>query len=723
MKVLYTWLKDFVETSASPAELKDRLSMAGLAVDAVEDSPAGPLLDFDLTTNRADCLGHYGIAREVAALDRTRPWSPSPKLKESSATVARATRVEIECPDLCGRFTARVIRGVRVGPSPDWLQQRLLALGHTPINNVVDASNYVMYELGHPLHAFDVDTLAEQRIVVRRPRVGETIRTLDNLDRKLTADMCVICDARRPVGIGGIMGGADTQISAFTKNILIECAWFDPISIRRTAKALGLRTEASIRFERGMDPEMADLASRRCAELILQLAGGELLSGVVDVYPGRPATQKLDLTRRELLRVMGADVPDKDIEAILAALGFQPVRADATRGSAGSLMASWECRRPTWRHDVSREIDLVEEVARHYGFDKFPARLPAARQPAARLPYAEADDRIRELLIGLGYHEIVSIPHVDAAHDALFRDSGVTPVALTNPIAEDASLLRSSGAVNMAAALEWNLNRGQRNLRLFEVGRRYSWADPGNGAEAVAPGKRAKNIAPVETRILTLGATGLAREQSVNESAREFTFADLKGDLERLGDLVGGLAWQPAALPWLDLANSASVILRDAAGGPKDPSASSISASSIGWVGHLTRRVAERFKLRQDVFLAELQLDPLYDAYRAARARLRFASLPRFPAVERDFSLVLADGTAFDQVARVIRSLAIPELVRVEAVDLFRGKSIPAGKFSLLVRVTFQSHSTTLTLAQIEEFSTRIVRALERQLSASLRSS
>jgi len=719
MKVLYTWLKDFVDTSATPAELKDRLSMAGLAVDAVEDSAAGPLLDLDLTTNRADCLGHYGIAREVAALDRTRPRSPAPKLKESSATVARATRVEIECPDLCGRFTARVLRGVRVGPSPDWLQQRLLALGHTPINNVVDATNYVMYELGHPLHAFDVDTLAEHRIVVRRPRQGETIRTLDNLDRKLTADMCVICDAGRPVGIGGVMGGADTQISAFTKNVLIECAWFDPISIRRTAKALGLRTEASIRFERGMDPEMADLASRRCAELIQQLAGGELLSGVVDVYPGRPAAQKLDLTRRELLRVMGADVPDKDIEAILAALGFQPVRADATRGSAGSLMASWECRRPTWRHDVSREIDLVEEVARHYGFDKFPARLPAARQPAARLPYAEADDRIRELLIGLGYHEIVSIPHVDAAHDALFRDSGVAPVALTNPIAEDASLLRSSGAVNMAAALEWNLNRGQRNLRLFEVGRRYSWADPGNGANAVGPGKRAENVAPVETRTLTLGATGLAREQSVNESAREFTFADLKGDLERLGDLVGGLAWQPAALPWLDSTRSALVILSEA----KDPSALATSAgAAIGWAGHLARRVAERFKLRQDVFLAELSLDPLYDAYRAARAHLRFASLPRFPAVERDFSLVLADGTAFDQVARVIRSLAIPELDRVEAVDLFRGKHIPIGKFSLLVRVTFQSHTTTLTLAQIEEFSTRIVRALEKELSASLRS-
>jgi len=706
MKVLYNWLKDYVDTSASPAELKDRLSMAGLAVDAVEESPAGPLLDLDLTTNRADCLGHYGIAREVAALDRTRPKPPSPKLKESSASVSQATRVDIECPDLCGRFTARVIRDVRVGPSPDWLLQRLVALGQTPINNVVDATNYVMLELGHPLHAFDMDTLAEQRIVVRRSRTGETIRTLDNIDRKLSGDVCLVCDAQRAVGIGGVMGGAATEISAFTKNVLLECAWFDPISIRRTSKALGLRTEASIRFERGMDPEMAELASRRCAELILQIAGGELLSGVVDVYPRKPQAEKIELTRKELLRVIGADVPDRDVEAILAALGFQPVRADATRGSAGSLMASWDCRRPSWRNDVAREIDLVEEVARHYGFDKFPARLPAAKQPAARLPYAEADDRIRELLIGLGYQEIVSIPHVDAAHDALFRDSGVTPVGLTNPLAEDASLLRSSGAVNMAATLEWNLNRSQRNLRLFEVGRRYSWPAANGGAK----------LAPIETRILTLGATGLARGQSVNEAARDFSFADLKGDLESLGELVGGLAWKPAALPWLDPARSALVALsetiKDSGLAGKDPS----SSTAIGWAGHLTRRVAERFKLRQDVFLAEFELDPLYSSYREARARLRFTLLPRFPAVERDFSLWLPDGTSFAEVAEVFRGLGIAELVRIEAVDLYRDSNpVHAGQYSLLVRCTFQSYDATLTEAQLTDFSDRIMSAVEKK--------
>src|SRR5712692_10342712 len=417
MKILYNWLKEFVDVTAPPAEVRSRLSLAGIDVGGVEESPAGPVLDADLTINRPDCLGHYGIAREVAALYRLRLKPVAPELKESAETVAGATRVEIESPELCGRYTARVIRGVKVGPSPDWLRQRLEALGQASINNVVDATNYAMFELGHPTHAFDFDKLAERRIIVRRAlpgdvqraRAGEKMKTLDGVERALTPEMGMIADAARAVAIGGVMGGAETEISFASRDVLLESAWFDPISIRRTSKALGLRSEASTRFERGADPEMAELSSRRCAELIERLASGEILAGVVDVYPRRPPAGKLELTRAELLRVMGADVPDREIEALLGALGFGPVRVDSTRGSSGSLMAAWECCRPSWRPDVAREIDLVEEVARHYGFDKFPARLPPAKQPAARLPYAEAEDRLRERLVVLGYHEIVTI--------------------------------------------------------------------------------------------------------------------------------------------------------------------------------------------------------------------------------------------------------------------------------------------------------------------------
>jgi phenylalanyl-tRNA synthetase beta chain len=378
MKILYNWLKEFVDFTASASELRSRLSAAGLAVDAIDETPAGPVLDAEITINRPDCLGHYGIARELAALYRLRVKGAAPRMREVTDKAESVTRVEIECPELCGRYTARILRGVKVQPSPDWLRQRLEALGQNSINNVVDATNYVMLELGQPLHAYDLDKLSEKRIVVRRARPGEKMRTLDGVERSLTPEICMIADASRAVGIGGVMGGAETEISFTSRNVLLEAAWFEPHALRKTSKVLNLRTEASMRFERGVDPELPELASRRCAELIQQITGGEVLAGVVDVFPVRPAPRKVDFTRKELLRVMGADVPDKEIEAILAALGFAPLRIDAVRGSEGSLMATWECTLPTWRQDVSREIDLVEEVARHYGFDKFPSRLPPA---------------------------------------------------------------------------------------------------------------------------------------------------------------------------------------------------------------------------------------------------------------------------------------------------------------------------------------------------------
>ena len=354
MKILYKWLKEFVDVTAPAPELGLRLSLAGNAIDSVEEFIAGPVLDAEVTANRPDCLGHYGMAREIAAIYRLPLKALQPKPKESSEKAVDATRVEIDCPELCGRYTARILRGVKVQPSPDWLRQRLEAIGQNSINNVVDVTNYVMFELGQPLHAFDLDKLAERRIIVRRARPGETIHTLDGARRPLAPDMCVIADAARAVAIAGVMGGTESEIGFSSRDILLESAWFDPISVRRTSKALGLRTEASYRFERGADPEMAEMASRRAAELIQQLGGGEILAGVVDVYPRRKPPLVIELARTELLRVMGADVPDRDIEEILGALGFHPVRKDAERGTPDSPAVVWACRQPSWRHDVTR---------------------------------------------------------------------------------------------------------------------------------------------------------------------------------------------------------------------------------------------------------------------------------------------------------------------------------------------------------------------------------
>ncbi len=695
MKVLYNWLKEYVDAKAPAGDLRAKLSLAGIPIDSIEESAAGPVLDAEITANRPDCLGHYGVAREVAAMYRL-PLKPvQPKLKESAEKAADATRVEIEAPDLCGRFTARVLRGVKVQPSPDWLRQRLEAIGQNSINNVVDITNYVMFDLGQPQHAYDLDKLSERRIVVRRPRAGEKIRTLDGAERTLSKDMCVIADASRAVGIGGVMGGAESEIGFSSHNILLESAWFDPISVRRASKALGLRTEASYRFERGTDPEMAELASQRAAELIQQLAGGEILAGVVDVYPRREQPGKIEFTRKELLRVMGADVPDRDIEEILSALGCRPVRVDANRGSAGSLVAAWECRQPSWRRDLTRGIDLVEEVARHYGYDKFPPRMPPAKRPAHRLPNAAAQDRLLERLVALGYQEIVEIPLVNAQRNELFRPAELTPAAIGNPLAEDASVMRSTGIVSMLGALEWNLNHGQRNLRLFEIGKAYEL----------------RNGEPEETRVLTLGATGLARKKTIHEAAREFEFADLKGDLDRIGELAGGFAWELGGPGWLAGARAARISLGHANG----------NTDGLGHAGQLARRVSDQFKFRQDVFAAELRLEPLLQGIESARAGLRFTPLPRFPAVERDFSLVLAEGVTFSKVEETIRALGIPELQGIEPADLFRGGQVPAGKFSLMIRVTFQSAQATLNDAQLAEFSARIVAALEQELGATLR--
>src|SRR3989475_1294589 len=594
MKVVYNWLKDFVDVAATPHELASRLALSGTNIAGMENGPHGAVIDAEVSANRPDCIGHCGIAREIAAIYKLPLKHVSPQPAESAAKSSDAVKVEIQSPELCGRFTARIIRNVKIQPSPKWLKDRLEASGVTSISNVVDISNYVMLELGHPLHTFDYDRVRDHKIVVRHAKPAEKMRTLDGVERQFDSNLCMISDGdgSRPIGIGGIMGGAETEISFSTKNVLIECAWFEPVAIRRAARFLKLHTEASTRFGRGADPEMAELASRRAAELILQLAGGELLSGVVDVYPGKHAPNKIRVTRAEILRVMGADVPDKQVEASLGALGFAPVRIDHNRGVEGSLLAAWECTQPSWRAEVEREIDLIEEIARIYGLDKFPPRLPAARQGAARLPHYEAETRLRERLIGLGYREILTIPHVAEERDALFRPNGVSPARLSNPLSEEANVLRSTGIVTIAGALEWNLNHGQRNVRLFEIGRHYRL----NGSESI------------ETRVLTIGATGEAREKG------------------------------------------------------------------------------------------------LYDA-------------------ARDFSLLLADGTKFSDVTKTIQSLGIQEISAVEATDLFRGKSVPAGKYSLLVRVTFQSREATLTEAQIGDYSGKIIYALEKNLGAQRRAS
>ena len=671
MKVSLNWLKEFVDFTAEPGQVKADLTMVGLNVESLTEVGGDWVLDLEVTTNRPDCLSHYGVAREVAAIYRKALKRLEIFVKESGVRSSEEISIQILDPDLCARYCGRVIQNVRVNSSPDWLVKRLELVGQRSINNVADVTNYVLMELGHPLHAFDLHRLKERKIIVRRALPGEQMRTLDGTNRVPTSDNLVIADAQRPVALAGVMGGEDSQIFSTTRSVLLESAWFDPLSIRRTAKAHGLHTEASHRFERGADIEMAPLAIDRAAELIAELAGGEILRGLVDVYPFPRRREDLLLRRSEIRRVLGADIPWEDVERTLRSLGFITER----RGTEG-----WRVRPPSFRLDVNREIDLVEEVARQFGYDRLPARLRPAPPRLERDVGRDKELAVSNLLCSLGYYEAIQSSLVDPEENARFSDQ--SPVILSNPLSQDASALRSSAAPSMVEALRWNLDRDQNDVRLFELGKTYALSSSG---------------APAERRVLSLGLTGHRRPPSIHDSERPLDFFDLKGDLEALLGLfeIPGVEFETAQCGHYESSQSGRFSCR---------------GESLVVFGRLSREIERDYKLRQPAWLAEVNFERL--AGFPLRSRV-FRPFSKFPAVERDFSLVIPEQVTFARLEAALQDLALDEIQNLRPVDLFRGGSIPAGHYSILLRVTFQSPAHTLTSEEISAASESVMAALE----------
>ena len=681
MKILLSWLQEFVSLSTSaPRQLAEDLTMLGFPVDAALTQDGETILEVDITTNRPDCLSHYGMARELAAFYGV----PIKPFGEAAAGRPRARDpiVRIVANDLCRRYCARIIRDVTVGPSPDWLARRLELVGVRSINNVADATNYILMAYGHPLHAFDLDRLAGGKIIVRRAAEGEVFTTLDSVERKLCPEDLVIADRKRAVALAGVMGGLDSEISLETRNVLLESAWFEPVAVRRTAKRQGMHTEASHRFERGADIEAAWPAANRCAELIQQLAGGSIDPHGSDVRSKPPAPRSILLRRAELMRHLGMEIPAGDVEKILRQLGFSP----QPKGRA-----AWKCAVPSYRVDCSREIDLVEEVARHYGYDRFPLRLPPhTGQAAQRAARALPEERVRTLLLALGYDETLSAVLVGQETAAFSKE---IPVPLANPLSEEASLVRTSLMPGLLAAVQWNLNRDQKTVRLFEIGSVYQ--REGDGYR--------------EPSTLVIVATGDRLEATLGNPARAFDFYDLKGDLEQLVELFAVVSYDVAAddLPGYYRAGRAVRLVAE--------------GKTVGRLGELDPEFAGSWKFRQPVYIAEVFLETLYGwNLRSPQAQ----PISRFPAVERDFSLLLPQGTRFAAVRAAITSLNIPELVAVAPVEVFRGDPahpVPAGKYSLLLRVTLQSQQATLAEADLQNYSARIRECLEQKLGAQIR--
>ena len=670
MRILLSWLEDFVEIRESPNELAETLTMAGLAVDAVETADGETVFELDITANRPDAMNHFGVAGEIAALYRRPLKRPATDVPETDPPVAERAAIEIWDSDWCARYSGRVALGVEIKPSPGWLRRRIEQCGVRSINNVADLTNYVLLEMGHPTHAFDLDLLEDSKIIVRRAKSGETLRTLDGEDRKLTGDHLVIADGKRPVALAGVMGGEDTEISATTRNVLLESAWFQPGSIRRTSRHFGMHTDASHRFERGADVGATVRAVDRIASLLGRVSPGSVLRGVLDPYPHKMACSRILLRRSTLKRILGIDIPDDDVLRILAALGFPTV----------AKPEGWEMVSPTHRLDVGREIDVVEEVIRIHGYGRLPLRLPAGAMAPAEAPFAAEEKSIRATARSLGYDETIAYAFISSAEARQFSSSD--PVALRNPLSETQDVLRNTSVPSILRALEWNLNRNETNVRLMEIGRLY----------------RAGKGEYEEPRILTLGVTGLARPESIGDAGKPFDLYELKSDVEAvLARFDVKPSYETMDLPAYYLAGHAARVTDD--------------GQVLAYLGEVDPESLQGRKIRQSVFVAEIFLDTIT---RSSLRGPRYQPLPRVPAVHRDFSLLVPEGTAFQDIRSAVGE---PEyLVRLEPREVFRGEQVPAGFYSLLLRAAWQKMTESLTDQEVNRYAEQLVAALTDRL-------
>src|SRR5215471_1484982 len=570
MKLSAHWIRDFVELTVDNHRLAQDLTDAGLGVEGVEGAGAGTVFEMEIGTNRPDAMNHYGIAREAAAVYDL-PLKPI-EAKLPPAAKSRAFPIMVEEPELCPRFSARVIRGTHIKPAPEKIAHRLRLLDQRPISNAVDATNYVLWEMGKPTHVFDADLLEGGQIVVRKARTGETLKTLDGIERKLTAEDLVVADARKPVGLAGIMGGFDTMITEKTRNILIESAWWDPLTVRKASKRHGIHTDASHRFERGADFESTVLSTNRVAELILESGGGELAGEVVDVVAKRIDQAPVALELSEVRRVLGDQPSVQEIRGILGSLGFQ---------ISGEGNTEWIVKIPSWRLDVEREIDLIEEIARLYGYDKFPNTLPAYAGAVIEPPEAEKQATVRSRLLALGYNEDISLAFI-APEEAVKFSSG-TAIELANPLNEEASMMRTSMVPGMLNMLAYNLNRGTNDARLFEIGSVYQYVGD----------------KPLESERASVGATGHALPPNVHEPARVYSFFDIKADIETLlrNFKHDSLCFDATTADYYHPGRSARAVM---------------DGATVAEFGQIHPQIAAVRKLKQDVFVAELYLDRLY---------------------------------------------------------------------------------------------------------------
>lgn len=696
MKILTKWLRAYLPNLAvDDSQLAENLTLRGIAVEGIFDLGAGngSLYEMDITTNRVDAMNHYGVAREAATIYgvELRPLDVALPPVQSAAD---PFSVKIEAEDACGRFTARVLRGIAIGPSRDWFAGGEVAtyfglLEQKQISNAVDATNFAWLAMGQPTHAFDLDKI-EGGIIVRRARKGEKLKTLDGMDRILDPDDLVVADHVKALGLAGVMGGWDTMITPETKNVLVEAAWFEPMAVRRTARRHGLHTDASHRFERGVDFNAAPVASAIVSRILLANGGhieGDLVDVRVPSWADRTAHRPaISLALSEVHRLLGKTV-DKEgisgstVESFLTGLGCQ-------LSSSSAQAPAWQVTLPSWRLDLEREIDLIEEVARVYGYNRFANTLPAFGEGVKALPWAEAESVTRRTLLAAGFHESISSTFCSGAEAALTAPVPGQIVPLGNPLSEEAGVMRPSLVPGLLNAVAGNLNRDVADVRLFELGTVFSGT-----TEKVD-----------ERPALAFAAAGNLPSQSSLHASRAIEFHDLKGVVEQvlgrfqIRDVYFDRFPAESGLTptWLHPYRSARAVA---------------DGLTVGWFGQLHPVEAAVRKIKDAVLIGEIYIDRLY------KLRLRKPAareISRFQPVRRDFSLVLDQSISWESIDKSLASLQIPELVDWRAAEVFRDAKLGGQDYALLVSTTFQAQDRTLREEELQSFQSRVVEAVSK---------
>ena len=691
MKVPLSWIREFVDVDASAEEIGTLMGVRGLALEGLEKHGDDVVMDFDVTANRPDLLSVIGIAREIAAAYNVplRVEGDGFSRRRDGTATAKAVALQtwhpdqsipitIEEPDLCGRYIGATA-DVTIGPSPRWMQDRLSACGVRPISGIVDITNYVMLEIGQPMHAFDFDKMRGGKVVVRRAKPGEKMTTLDGKPRVLSAEMLVIADAENAEDIGGVMGGANSEIAANTKRVVFEAAYFAPGQIRKTSKALGIKTEASTRFERGMDRTAPPRAITRALQLLEQIGAGQPTGAITDVYPRPHQPKALKLERARIGGLLGMDVPDAEVDRIMTSLGFEIM----TTHYAGPQAVGWDVVAPPWRIDIHRQVDLIEEAGRHYGFEHLPTTFPGVEQaPPPSDPRIVRDRRIRTALLGMGFSESITFAFMEAAAAEPYL-AGQAPVVIANPLSEKFVVMRPSLLPGLVDSVSHNRRHGRADVRLFEIGTRFSPRG--------------------ETRGAGFAWTGLATTDHWSGQRRAVEFFDIKGVVEQLCAVMQVTpSFVEIETPYFVTGRAASLIVNEQA---------------IGVFGQLLPAIAEARELPpEEVYVGEIDLEALTAA--SPRDTLRTSPLPRYPSVVRDVSILVADTLSAATVRGTIRSAAPETLIDVREFDRYQGKGVPDGKISLSFRLTFRSLERTLTDEEVQAAMQTIIDALARELQA-----